>query len=563
MMLRIILFWALLGGVGVAAPRLSTSAAIVGNPEAPKGGKLVVALPAYPKHLLYYLASDEYSAAVNALVLEPLFERSQATYEPVPCLAESWEISRDGKVFTFRLRSEARFSDAMPVTALDVKFTWDWIQNPKNLALPMKELFASFESCEVVDPKTVRFKAKTNHYKNFTKLADLFVLPKHVYEKAEPGKVNKLVGSGPYRIADVNAGERIVLARRSDAWSRTLAQNLGRHNFDEIVFLATADPTAQFEAFKRGEIDYYLFMISKQWATETDGPLFKNGYIKKVMAANAREHAAFAFAWNLRRPLFQDKRVREALSLLMDRERWIKDLFYSQYVPATGIVGSRSAYHSPENRPVAFDPKRARKLLTEAGWRPGKDGVLTRKQARFEFEMLADTPALMRVLTLYQETLKSMGIVMRIRSVDWTTSLKLVDERNFDAYPQSRSRDVEPSDFGLTWSSRLADVPGSQNVTGYKNPEADRLAEAIDRETNENKRIALVRKLDRLIAKDFPMSFGWEPTYFRLGFWDRFAFPNEGYLKYSTWKDTFQYWWLDRAKAERLRVAKEKGEPLS
>lgn len=529
-----------------------------------KGGRFVVGLPDYPKHLLHYIAADEYSSAVNSLVLEPLVSLSPKTNLPEARLAKVWSVSPEGKLFSFELDERAKFHDGKPVTAKDVEFTWRLVQESPHTA-GIRAVFDSFSDCRATAPLRVTCTAKRVHFKNLEKFAELNILPEHVYagQDLKAAAHSRLVGSGPYRLAEARAGERIILKREPAFWGAAIPANRDRFNFDEIVFRAVTDAQTQFELFKRGEIDYYFFMISKMWFTETDGLPFKNGYIQKLKLENEIPQAPMSIAWNTRRPLFSDRRVRRALTHLMNREKWIQDLFYGAYVTATGPIATKSEFHSPKNTPLAFDPKKARALLAEAGWKANDEGTLVREGRSFEFELLSDSPALNRFLTLYQEDLKHMGIRMNIRTVDWSTALSLVEERRFDAFPISRSRDADPGDFAAEWGSKEADVKGSRNVSGYRNPKLDALAERIDSTLDKQKRRALVRRLDEILGEDQPVSYAWEPVYFRIGYWNRVSFPDKGYYPFSRWRDAFHHWWWDPAKEERLQRAKREGTPLS
>jgi len=544
----------------------SAMAAPLGNPDAPKGGTFTIGLPGYPKSLLFYLAYEELALATNLLVFETLIDSHPDTNEYIPLLAESWTISPDKKVFTFKLNKAAKFSDGKPVTAEDVKFTWDTITNPKNKTVPFQSALSSFSGCEIVDPQTVKFTAKTLHFKNLEKIGGLMVLPKHFYSKGDFNKSFhlKLLGSGPYTLDSVKQGERIYFKRNPDYWGAKLEQNIGRYNFDRVTFRVAADPNVQFELFKKGDLDYFYFLSAKMWSTETDGAPFKNNYIKKIKAENLLPFSTQGYVWNLRRPLFQDVRVRRALSHLINREKWIKDLFYNNYELATGPVGMKSEYHSPNNKPLSYDPKEARKLLAEAGWdKVGADGIRRKGDLKFEFEMLTDNPGAQRYLTLLQEDLRrEAGIKMNIRTVDWATALKLNDDRQFDVVEQARGRDTDPSDFNVVWGSKEADIKGSANTAGYKNPELDALAQKIDETFDKKQRIPLVQKIDEMIGRDQPMSFAWEATFYRLGHWNRFGYPGKGYFQYSNWKNTFHYWWFDKDKDAALAKARKEGKPL-
>jgi len=539
-------------------PASAISESPIGNPNAPKGGTFIVGFPGYPKHILFYLGFDEFSAGINAATFDSLLDQHPDTYDFIPLLAESWTISPDKKLFTFKLNKAARFSDGKPVTSADVKFTWDTILNPKNKTVPMQSVYHSFTSCEVIDPQTIKFTAKTVHFKNLEKLAGLIVLPKHFYAQGDFNKAfhSKLLGSGPYVLESLKTNERIILKRNPQYWAAGLFQNIGRYNFDKIIYRSVPDYTVQHEMFKKGELDYFYFLSSKMWATETsEGPYAKN-YITKIKAENLAPAGTQGIVWNLRRPLFQDVKVRTALSHLMNRELWIKELFYNNYVPATGPVAVSSDFHSPNNKPVPYDPKSAQKLLAEAGWKPGPDGFLQKNGMRFEFELLTDSKGSERYLTRYQDDLKKAGIKMSIRVTDWATSIKLVDDWQFDAKEQSRGRDIDPGDFAVAWGSAEADKKGSANSPGYKNPEVDKLAAEIDLSFDKKKRIELVRKLDEIIGRDQPLSFAWEPTFFRIAHWNKFSYPDgKPYRRYSTWLSSYHFWWADSAREAKLKKA--------
>lgn len=558
---RLLLLGCLVSALGLAAP--------LGNPNAPKGGSILIGFPAYPKTLLYYLAVDEPSHVVNAAIFESLLDGDPRNYDPIPGVASSWTLSSDKKIFTFKMNPNARFSDGIHITAHDVKFTWDTLLNPKHNTAPHQSYLSSFESCTVIDDHTVQFVAKTLHFQNLEKAGGLFILPRHFFSRGDFNKSfhARLLGSGPYSIEEVKQGERIVLKRNQNYWAKDLPRNIGRYNFDRIVLKVVSDANVMFELFKKGDIDFYYFLSAKMWATETGAPPFEKGYIKKVKGEVKLPFGMMGFAWNMRKPLFEDRRVRLALSHLMNREKWIKDLFYNQYSLATGVMPPNSEYHSPKVKPVLYDPKRAKELLKEAGWNAlDKDGVLIKKdgpRARFEFDLLEDNALALRYLTLYQEDLKKMGIIMNIRTVDWATSLKLMDDWRFDASPRSFTRDANPSDFANLWGSKEADTKGSQNYSGYKNPEVDELAKKIDETFDKKARIPLVRKLDEIIAFDQPWSFAWEAAYFRLAYWDKFSFPGRGYFDYSRWYNTIEYWWFDKEKDERLKKAISENKPLS
>jgi len=537
----------------------------LGSAAAKKGGAFTILTPSYPKDLLFYLAFDELSFAINNQILEPLAENHPVSFEFMPRLAEKWIISKDKMKFTFSLNKKAAFSDGKPVTAHDVKFTFDTIMDPKNKTVPWQSNYSSIASCHVVDDHTVQFQAKTVHFKNFEKLAGLLVLPKHFFEKGDFNRdfSRKILGSGAYTLKELKHGEKVTLERSENFWGKDLTQNIGRYNFDKLVYRAVSDYNVGFEMFKKGDGDFFYFLMAKMWETETDSIAFKNGYIKKLRADTLSPYATSGIAWNLRKTLFQDSRVRLALSHLFNRERIIKDLFYHNYLAATGTVHTKSIYHSSKLKPIPFDPNKAKVLLREAGWTKTDDqGILIKDAERFEFTLLINSAPLERPFTVYQEDLKRSGIKMNIVVKDWASSLKLVDDRNFDATGFARGRSTHPSDYADMWGSNQADLKGSSNMMGYKNPKLDALAMKIDATFDQKARIPLVKEIDEIIASDQPASFGWEAYFLRIGYWNRFGHPKQIYFPYSEWHNIFEYWWLDDIKSQKLQAARQSGVAL-
>jgi len=529
-----------------------------GSADAKKGGSITVSISSYPKSIQYYLASDTVSHMLTEAIAEPLIEQDASTFESIPRLAESWEIAKDKKTFTFKLNKAAKFSDGKPVTAKDVKFTWDTILNPKNNTVPMQSFYSDIESCTVIDDYTVQFKAKIVHFQNLEKLGGLYVLPEHFFAGKDFNKTGMLAfqGSGPYKFGELDAGKRIVLERNDKYWGTILKQNQGRYNFDKVIFKITPDAHVQLEMFKRGDTDFMMVTMAKMWVEEMDGEPFQKKWTTKFRLKTKTPSSVAGVQWNMRRPLFKDKKVRLAMSHLMNREQWIKDLFYNEYVASSSINAPDSEYHSPKAKAIKYDPTKAKQLLAEAGWKgTGADGVLTKDGARFEFEMLTVDSPITRALTLYQEDLRKMGIKMNLRTTDWATLLKLSDEWGFDALIVGWTRSVNPSDFKQMWGTAEADMKGSQNKTGYKNPKIDELSSKIDQTFDKKPRVKMVQELDAILSEDQPMSFFWESNSYRIIHWNRFGFPKAISPPYSDWNTPIEYWWFDQAKADALKAA--------
>jgi len=520
-----------------------------GSPKAIKGGHFRINIGPYPQALLYYLAKDAYSAIINDFTFETLAEHDNDTFELIPQLAEKWTVSKDKKKFTFSLRKEAKFSDGKPVTAHDVKFTFDTLMDPKNKTVMMRSALSSIKDCKVINDHTVQFTANSIHFKNLEKVATLYILPKHVYSKGNFNKdFNKsLLGSGPYTLSQAKRGIRVVLKRNKNYWGKNLPQNIGRYNFDKITFKSVADDNVAYEMFKKGDLDFHSFSSARTWATETNGPLYKKGRLKKIKAHTELPGTSSGIYWNMRRSLFKDKKVRLALAHLMDRKRWIKELYYNQYTPSTGVINARSPYHSPKVKALTYDPKKAKQYLKEAGWtKIDSEGILIKGKKRFDFSLFFVTGPNEKALTRYQQILKRMGIKLNLRALDWAALLKNINDRKFDSVTIGISRSVEPSDFAVLWGSKQADQKGSFNLAGYKNKELDKLTVQIDQTFDKKKRIPMVRKIDEMIAGDQPMAFFWELPYKRIAYRTTLTFEGKGYFKYTSWPGMIQYWWFSK-----------------
>ncbi len=507
--------------------------------------RFVLGLPLSPPSLLYFIAPNEISLAITQLVLEPLIEMDRFHHKPVARLARQWKLSPDRRSVTFTLDGRARFADGSPVRTTDVLYTWRLIQNPAHKTAFYRSLFSDVTDCSVLSPSVVKFTFRSPHFKNLSRFEEFFVVSEKTFSAKRFNQDFNYAfsGSGPYSVESAGPHSTITLRKNALYWGSVLPSNRDRFHFDEIVFKEFSDDLLHFNAFKKGELDYYYFLNSKRWLHETvEGP-FRDGSIRKLKVESSLPFGTQGIAWNLRRPLFQEVEVRRALGHLMNRQAWISKLFFDQYGLAAGPVPLRSPFHSPSNLPLAYDPVQAQKLLKKAGWKKwDNEGVLVRNGKRFEFTLLTGEPAYLPVLTDYQQDLKKVGVKMHIRLADWASSLKLTEDREFDAKTTNVAREIVPSHFSVQWGSTEADTIGSANITGYKNPELDRLAKQLDMTDDPTKRVKLTQQIDALIGRDQPMGFTWEPTFYRIAYWNRFSFSGKGYAPYDTWYTLFHSW---------------------
>lgn len=486
----------------------------IGNANAPQGGTLNIVLRSEPSTLNPITSTDLVSSQVRAWVVDTLLDMNADTYEYVPGLAEKAEQSADGKTITFYLRKGVKFHDGKPFTAEDVKFSFEAMFDPKYNAMHLRPYFENFEQkAEVLDPFTVRFTVKEKYHRNFEMLAGgLRIVPKHVYGDPDAGvKKNKtVIGTGPYKLENYDQGQSIVLTRNKDWWGKDLNWNKGKYNFDRIRFRFIKDENIVLESLKKGEIDYYDSMTPEAYVLKTTGPEWGTIALK-VKTDNLAPKSYSFIGWNLRRDLFGDKNVRQALQMLVNRNEMNKKFRFDMDKPASGPWYMQSEYADPKAKPVPFDPKKAVEILRAAGWTDtNKDGVLDKEingQRRdFRFTLSYANKDAEKYWVLYQSDLKKIGIEMRLQLLEWNSFLKNMDEGNFDAVALAWGAGSVHVDPKQIWHSSTA-VKGGSNFIGYKNPEIDKLIDQARQELDKKKRIPILQKVYRAISADYPYAF--------------------------------------------------------
>ncbi len=519
----------------------------VGNPSAPQGGTFNVSISLEPESLNPITSTDGYSREVQSYILDTLLERNPDTYEWMPALAEKWEVSKDGKQFTFTLRKGATFHDGKPITVEDVKFSFDVIFDPTYNAIPLRSYFENIAEPEILGPDTIRFTAKSLYYDNFATVAELMrILPKHVYGNAAEGKkLNKTVsGSGPYKIEKYDKGQSIVLVKNKDWWGAKLDHMRGRWNFERIRFRFIKDSNIAIEALKKGDTDFHD-LTTEEFAKKTSGPEWGKS-VMKVQTQNIAPRNYGYIGWNLRKDLFKNRDVRLALYQLLNREEMNQKFRYGLSVPATGPICVQSDLADPSVKPVKYDPKSAIDLLKKAGWTDSdKDGNLHRvvagKKENFSFTLYYANKDTEKYWVLYQADLKKVGIEMKLQLLEWNALLKDIDESNFDAIAMSWGNGSVDYDLKQIWHSDSANKGGS-NFIGYKNPEVDKLIDQARAEMDRTKRIPIARAAYKKIAEDYPYAFLFNDKFVMYAHSAKVAMLKPTY-KYGVGND---YWWATK-----------------
>ena len=461
---------------------------------------------AEPQTLHPNVSQDLYGSIINGKIYEALLGRDDETLELQGSLAESWEVSEDKKTFTFTLREGATFHDGTPVTVEDVKYSFDKVKDPTTNNPPEKVYFQKLESLEIVDDRTVRLHASDVYFKNLEIAGSFAVLPKHVWEQyddfnnAPPARAP--IGSGPYKFVKWDTGKEIVLERNPDWHGLTRGE---KNNPEKLIYKLLSEDTVTLQLLKNGTIDLYDGITPVQWTRQLNGAKWDEQLNKVTYDFPAYNY----IGWNMRREPFTDPKVREALALLMDRDKIIDRVYFGLAKPTSGFNIPGTDAYDEAIKPTPFDPKKAKKLLAEAGWKDTNgDGILDKdgKPLRFDFMIAAGRDTAEKIGLIYKEDLKKAGIDMTLTKLEWAVMLDRVKKWNYDSMAMGWALGVDGDPYQI-WHSSQADIQDSSNSIGYKNPEADRLIEEGRVEFDAAKRNALWRQLHEVIANDYPVVF--------------------------------------------------------
>ena len=453
-------------------------------------------------------STDAYAKIIHDHVLDSFLKRNLETFKWDPHLAEKWTVSEDGKTFTFTLRKGVTWHDGKPLTAQDVVFSFNAYKDPSFGGARFVSYFEHIESATILDEHRVQFKASKIYIGNLETIGETMrIIPEHIYKDKEKKLNNTLIGSGPYKLKRYDKSKQLILEQNQDWWGRTVKNNL--HQIKTIVFKFIENENDQLIRMAAGDLDF-LRLSSESYYKKTDKAPWGDTVLKKKIKNKAPAGYSF-IAWNLKNPLFQDKKVRKALVYLANRKLMNEKFQYSQAKLATGPWYLWNEYADPSVSPIPFDPEQARKLLKEAGWKDtDKNGVLDKvinnQKSEFRFTLIFPNKDLEKYFTLYQQDLKKSGIIMSLRFMDWQAFIKKMTEKQFTAVSlawRTYTTDVDPKQI---WHSESAMEKGS-NFISYSNPQVDQLIDSARTEMNKEKRIPILRQVYRIIADDAPYLF--------------------------------------------------------
>jgi len=519
------------------------------SPFARRGGTVRFNGSQPPKSFNAYVDNNTYTAMLFDLMYDRLLGSDSSTGDLVPALARRWATSEDGREFVFELDPRATWSDGAPVTAADVKWTFDAVVDPKSDTGPWKPMLAMLESPEVLDVRTVRFRKKgesPRDWRDILNCSSFWILPRHAFAGQDFNKLEfrDAVVGGPYVIRRVAEQVETELVRHGRWWRQDLPSCRGICNFDRILMRYFADNENAFEAFRKRKIDVYPVYTARIYAERTGDAPFQRNWILRRKVANHAPVGFQGFAMNMRRPPFDRLKVRQAMAKLVDRETMNRTMMNGAYFLLNSYYHDLyDSAHPCTNVLWRYDVEGAKKLLAEAGYEKG-----------FSFTFLSRSSTEDKFLTLFDHALRACGVKMEIVRKDFAGWMRDMDAFNFDMTWASWGAGVVKYPE-LSWSGAEADRKGSNNITGFKSAEVDRLIAFEKSLDGAEARNDVYRQIDALVAAEVPYVLLWQTDVTRLLYWNKFGTPRAVLSRLSHEEAALTYWWYDADRVAELDEA--------
>ncbi len=504
-------FW-VLGRVSKKAVKLTTVICIIGigcvlcgnayafsETKVVDGDWLIVHLSAEPATLNPITATDAYASRINDYIYESLLKRDEKTLKLVPVLATHWEISDDHLHYIFHLKKGIKWHDGYPFTARDIIFSYKRIRDPRVDAAHLRNYYQDIKDVRMIDDYTVEFTYSRPYFRALEFCGGIPIVPAHLFKEGEDFNSHPIgrhpVGTGPYKFLRWDTGKEIVLVRNENYWGE-------KPHLKRIVFKIITDSTVALQVLKQLGLDL-MGLRPIQWVYQTRGKRFKKHFRKLSYYLPQYSY----IGWNMRKPWFKDRRVRQAMTMLIDRKTILDKLLFGLGTIVTGNFYINSPDYNKNIKPYPYDPGKAVKLLEEAGWTDHDgDGIRDKDGIPFSFEFLisAGSKFAEQLATIMQESLKNVGIKMSIRKLEWAVFIQKIQSRDFDACTLGWSLGWE-SDPYQVWHSSQA--KSGSNFVGFVNPEADRIIEMARREFDPEKRHKLYHRFHKILHIEQPYTF--------------------------------------------------------
>ena len=562
------------------------------NRDAPKGGNVVLGSIGTFDSFNGFIIKGTTAAGLGLMYESLMVGSLDEAFTSYCHLCETIDVPDDRSSIEFTLREDGRWHDGQPITVDDVIWTFETLREKG--APFYRSYYKNVVAVEQTGERSVKFSfEETTNMELPLIMGQLTVLPKHYWADKEFGDttMDPPLGSGAYRIAEFDPGRSITYERVADYWGQDVPTGAGMHNYDQVRFEYYRDTTVALVAFTSGDIDYRAENSSKNWATAYDTPARQSGLLHTAEVPDQNTKGMQGYVFNMRRPMFQDRRVRQAIGYAFDFEWSNATLFYNAYTRSDSYFDNSelSSFGKFEDLPAdaeerqileryrgrmpeevfteEFAPPRsdgpggiranlraASQLLEEAGWliRDGKR-VNAETGEELTFELVHTSPTSERIALPFARGLERLGITAEVRTIDPSQYINRMDNFDFDmttqVWGQSLSPGNEQRDY---WGAESADVPGTRNTANIKDPVIDELIELVIAAPSRESLIQRTRALDRRLLWGHYVVPHFHVAHQRLAYWDKFGLPDVVPMRGTS----FWTWWADPVKDATLEARK-------
>lgn len=506
-----------------------------GDEKPVSGGTLRIRIPGDPSTLNPFLANSTETNNIVRYVYSSLITRDKETLEFLPSLASHWEVSDNGRIFTFTLREDVKWHDGVPFSADDVLFTFDMIKNEQVDCASIRSTLHDLKKAEKIAPNKIKFTVDKPYFLMLSSIGELFIFPKHRYQSDSGDSFNKHsdnrspIGTGPYKFEKWEMGLKISLVKNKEYWGKEAY-------LDRLEWFMINNKAAALKELQNGHIDLDTSIEQDMWVrADTTSSDFTTKFVK------AKFPGAFTafIAWNLSRPYFQDKNVRKAFTMLIDREKILKEV----HAGLGKVVSSLESPFGPDYdlsiAPYPYDPVQAKKILREAGWLDhDDDGIIDKDGVSFQFTLLIHNARdyHQKVADIVKETIEQAGILVIIKKIDFSIFFSHLTDHAFDAARAALATPPSYSDpFDYAHSSQKNK---GNNFSNFENKEVDKLLEEARQTLDAKERSKLYGKLHRILHDEQP----WTPLYtletllfYNKRFRNVKLYKNTPYLDFTEW----------------------------
>jgi microcin C transport system substrate-binding protein len=524
------------------------------NPNAPKNGSVKFGAEGTFNNLNSFILKGINASGLSYLydsLMEGSEDEISSTYG---LIAQSVKLASDKSSISFKLRKIARWQDGKPITVDDVVFTFNKLISDGHPSYKM--IYRDVKEVKKINNHEVKFIFKTNQNRDLPLLvASMKILPKHFFDKVDFTKttLEAPLGSGPYKIKEINVGKSISYERDKNYWAKDLPVNKGRYNFDKITYDYYRDNNVLVEAFKAGKYDLRQENVARNWANSYNIDAIKNSEIIKKEIPHSLPTGAQAFVINLRKEKFQNLELRKALTYAFDFE-WLKDhIFYKSYKRTNSYFSNSDFGYKnfimPQSNLLAngdgFNRNnliKAKEILDKAGYKISHGKLIDPKTGKaLEIEFLIDSEAFQMIIAPFVKNLAKLGIKAKMRFIEENQYQTRVNNFDYDIIVAVFGQGLIPgNELFSYWHSSQKDIKGGQNVSGLDNKEIDKLVEKIAKAKTKEESLKLCYEFDKKMLENYYAILQWHNNSYRILYRNIFDMPKVT-PRYSLAVDT---WWV-------------------